>query len=82
MGHIVDIFAWTWNILGGCTENTSKQQKNGCFSEELLSKNDFEGVLVTFCSSGKWGYLWQNYKKKKFKKVLSSAASISHYSEP
>ena len=32
------------------TENTSKQQKNGGFCEELLSENDFETVLVNFCS--------------------------------
>ena len=31
------------------TENTSKQQKNGGFCEELLSENDFEAVLVNFC---------------------------------
>ena len=31
------------------TENTSKQQKNGGFCEELLSENDFETVLVNFC---------------------------------
>ena len=31
------------------TENTSKQQKNGGFCEELLSENDFEAVLVAFC---------------------------------
>ena len=31
------------------TENTSKQQKNGGFWEELLSENDFEAVLVNFC---------------------------------
>ena len=30
-------------------ENASKQQKNGCFSEDLLSENDFEAVLVNFC---------------------------------
>ena len=31
------------------TENTSKQQKNSGFCEELLSENDFEAVLVNFC---------------------------------
>ena len=31
------------------TENTSKQQKNGAFCEELLNENDFEAVLVNFC---------------------------------
>ena len=31
------------------TENASKQQKNGGFSENLLSENDFEAVLVDFC---------------------------------
>ena len=31
------------------TENTSKQQKNGGFCEELLSENDFEAVLINFC---------------------------------
>ena len=31
------------------TENTSKQQKNGGFCEDLLSENDFEAVLVNFC---------------------------------
>ena len=31
------------------TENASKQQKNGGFSEDLLSENDFEAVLVNFC---------------------------------
>ena len=30
------------------TKNTSKQQKNGGFCEELLSENDFEAVLVNF----------------------------------
>ena len=30
-------------------ENTSKQQKNGGFCEELLSENDLEAVLVNFC---------------------------------
>ena len=30
-------------------ENTSKQQKNGGFCEELLTENDFEAVLVNFC---------------------------------
>ena len=31
------------------TENTSKQQKNGGFCEELLSENDLEAVLINFC---------------------------------
>ena len=31
------------------TENTSKQQKNGGFCEELLSENDFVAVLINFC---------------------------------
>ena len=31
------------------TENTSIQQKNGGFWEELLSENDFEAVLINFC---------------------------------
>ena len=31
------------------TENTSKQQKNGGFCEELLSENGFEAVLINFC---------------------------------
>ena len=31
------------------TENTSKQQKNGGFWEELLSENDLEAVLINFC---------------------------------
>ena len=31
------------------TENTSKQQKNGGFCEELLSENDFETVLDNSC---------------------------------
>ena len=30
------------------TENTSKQQENGDFYEDLLSENDFEAVLVNF----------------------------------
>ena len=47
--RIVDIFAWTWNIWVGRTENTSKQKKNGGFCEDLLIENDFETVLVTFC---------------------------------
>ena len=37
----VDILAWSWNILGGRTENTSKQQKMVVF--------DFEAVLASFC---------------------------------
>ena len=40
-GPIVDIFASIWNIWGGRTENTSKQQKIGGCCEELLSENDF-----------------------------------------
>ena len=48
-GRTVDIFAWTWSIWGGHTKHTSKQQKNGDFWEELLSENDFEAVLITFC---------------------------------
>ena len=31
------------------TENASKQHKNGGSSENLLSENDFEAVLVNFC---------------------------------
>ena len=31
------------------TENTSKQQENGGFCEEMLSENDFEAVLINFC---------------------------------
>ena len=49
-GLIVDISAWTWNIWGGRTKNTSKQQKNGSFCKELLSENDSETVLANFCS--------------------------------
>ena len=30
-------------------ENTSKQQKNGGFCEELLTENDFKAALVNFC---------------------------------
>ena len=30
-------------------ENTSKQQKNGVFCEELLTENDFKAALVNFC---------------------------------
>ena len=41
--------AWTWNIWGGRTENTSKQKKMvPSFCEELLIENDFETVLVNF----------------------------------
>ena len=29
--------------------DTSKQQKNGCFFKKLLSENNFEAVLATFC---------------------------------
>ena len=29
--------------------NTSKQQKNDSFCEELLSEKEFEAVLVNFC---------------------------------
>ena len=36
--QVVDIFTWTWNIWGGHTENTSKQQKMVV-----------EAVLVNFC---------------------------------
>ena len=50
-GHIVDIFAWTWNILGGRTENTSEQQKMVIFVRNLLSENYFENILATFCCS-------------------------------
>ena len=35
----------------GRTGNTSKQQKMVVFSEELLSENQFEGVLAIFCCS-------------------------------
>ena len=31
------------------TENTSKQQKNGGFSEKIIIENDLEAVLVNFC---------------------------------
>ena len=55
-GGIVDIFAWTWNFWGGCTDNALKQQqmtvftvsaKHGCF--HCLSE-EFEVVLATFYS--------------------------------
>ena len=49
MGHTVDIFDWTLNVWGGGIEHTSKQQQNGNFCQELLSKNEFEAILATFC---------------------------------
>ena len=42
----VVIFIWTWKIWGGCTQNSSKHQKNGSFCEELLSEND---CFINFC---------------------------------
>ena len=47
MGHIIDKRS-TWNIWDGRTENTLKQQIIEVF-EKLLSENDFEAVLATFC---------------------------------
>ena len=41
-----DIFVWTWKIWGGCTQNSSKHQKNSSFCEELLSEND---CFISFC---------------------------------
>ena len=37
-GRTVDIFATTWNIWGGRTEHTSKQQKMGTFVWNFLVK--------------------------------------------
>ena len=48
-GSTVNIFAWTWNIWGGRTEHTSKQQKILTFVKKLLIESDFEVVLATFC---------------------------------
>ena len=46
----IDIFAWTWNIWGGRTENKIHQnRKKGSFCEELLRENDYEAVLANFC---------------------------------
>ena len=39
-GPIVDIFAWTWNIWGGCMHREHiKGAQNGGFCEKLLSEN-------------------------------------------
>ena len=44
--HEKTIMACSYLNFSSHTENTSKQQKNGGFCEELLSENDFVAVLV------------------------------------
>ena len=54
MGHIVDIFTWTWNS-GVAVQGIHQNSKNGyfhCFNEEFVTKNDFKVVLATFCCYG------------------------------
>ena len=47
---LFDIFAWTWNTWWWLYWEYIKTAKNGTFfCEELLSENDFEAVLDSFC---------------------------------
>ena len=48
-GLIVDIFAWTWNIWRGRTENTSKQREILAFGRNSLLK--MTGIAY-------WKWLW------------------------
>ena len=70
-GYIVAIFAVTWNFWGGRTGITSKQQKMAAFSQELLSENDFETALATFC--------WYDYGVKAFEAVEKIATDQQCY---
>ena len=45
----VDILAWTWNIWGGHTENTSKQQKMVVLGRNCLVKMTLRLFLAHFC---------------------------------
>ena len=59
MGRFVDIFVGTLNIRGGRAENLSKQQKRWL----LLSQNEFELFLATFCCNDYGGNAPEEVKK-------------------
>ena len=43
------IFSLELEMFGVAVQRIHQSAKNGNFCEELLSENDFEGVLVNFC---------------------------------
>ena len=45
----VDIFVWTWNICGGCTEHTSKQRKMATSMRNWSSKITLRQLVTFFC---------------------------------
>ena len=46
---VLVIFLYELEISGVVVKSYTKAVKNGDFCQELLSKNGFETVLVTFC---------------------------------
>ena len=58
-GRFVDIFVGTLNIRGGRAENISKQQKRWL----LLSQNEFELFLASFCYNDYGGNAPEAVKK-------------------
>ena len=60
--------------MSDCTESTSKKQKNGGFCEELLSENDLEAVLATFCfyeyGPNAWGSAENHCRLKRLSQML------------
>ena len=46
---VLVIFLYELEISGVVVKSYTKTVKNGDFCQELLSKNGFEAVLVTFC---------------------------------
>ena len=46
---VLVIFLYELEISGVVVKSYTKTVKNGDFCQELLSKNGFEAILVTFC---------------------------------
>ena len=69
--NVLLIFRLNLKYLGWPYREYSKTAKNGGFCEELLSENDFEAILATFCC--------YDYGAKAFEAVQKTTADEKDY---
>ena len=70
-------FCWNLKYFGWPYREYIKTAKNASFCEELLSENDFEAVLATFCCYDYGVNTSEALQKKKIKKKCSSCVIVS-----
>ena len=70
-------YCWFWPY-----REYIKTARNGGFWEELLSENDFETVLATFCCCDHVATLLRQFRRSlQIKKIITNAPSVLQFAE-